>query len=177
MPHPVDVEEQHVASLSASSSQLYQPNHHVYPQLPEDTDTSDVGRIEVLDESPNPQAAASRHDGSMWTSTSDPRTESYDPASPEPLVYHAFSIHVLSFLMSFSVFGTLARLGIRALATYDGQSIFPLAWVQAVGCVIMGFTMGLREPITKLYVLETCTHSKLTQHFQLRSFVYRYHYW
>lgn len=52
--------------------------------------------------------------------------------------------------MSSSVFGTLARLGIHALASYPEQSIFPLAWVQAVGCLIMGFALAMREPITKL---------------------------
>ncbi|KAF8529179.1 CrcB-like protein-domain-containing protein [Hysterangium stoloniferum] len=53
--------------------------------------------------------------------------------------------------MSFSVFGTLARLGIRALVNYPGQSIFPLAWVQTVGCFVMGFTLALREPIITFY--------------------------
>ncbi|KAF8591604.1 hypothetical protein K439DRAFT_1326892 [Ramaria rubella] len=70
---------------------------------------------------------------------------------PTPVAFHPFSIHVLSLLMSFSVFGTLARLGIHALATYQGDSIFPLAWVQAVGCAIMGFALALRQPITLFY--------------------------
>ncbi|KAF8335060.1 CrcB-like protein-domain-containing protein [Cantharellus anzutake] len=45
--------------------------------------------------------------------------------------------------------GTLARLGLDALTSYEGQSVFPLAWVQATGCLVMGFAVGLREPITQ----------------------------
>ncbi|KAF8341444.1 uncharacterized protein EI90DRAFT_3143730 [Cantharellus anzutake] len=36
------------------------------------------------------------------------------------------------------MFGTLARLGLDALTSYEGQSVFPLAWVQATGCLVMG---------------------------------------
>ncbi|KIJ56885.1 hypothetical protein M422DRAFT_149885 [Sphaerobolus stellatus SS14] len=53
--------------------------------------------------------------------------------------------------MPFSVFGALARLGIHALVSYPEQSIFPLAWVQAVGCLVMGFALALREPITQFH--------------------------
>ncbi|KIO32768.1 hypothetical protein M407DRAFT_66127 [Tulasnella calospora MUT 4182] len=53
--------------------------------------------------------------------------------------------------MPSAVFGLLARLGLDALATYPGQSIFPLAWVQAAGCFAMGGLLGLREPISEFY--------------------------
>lgn len=92
--------------------------------------SGEVGRIENFEEDPNPI----------------PDTPS-TPAS----TYPTFSIHVIALLMSSSVLGTLARLGIHALAAYPEQSIFPLAWVQAVGCVIMGFALAMREPITKFY--------------------------
>ncbi|CAL1706778.1 unnamed protein product [Somion occarium] len=49
--------------------------------------------------------------------------------------------------MPASIFGVLARLGIQALAGYDGKSIFPLAWVQVMGCVIMGFGVGIKDPL------------------------------
>ncbi|KAF9513233.1 hypothetical protein BS47DRAFT_1459020 [Hydnum rufescens UP504] len=35
--------------------------------------------------------------------------------------------------------------------TFQGASVFPLAWVQALGCLVMGLAFGLREPITKFY--------------------------
>ncbi|KAJ7507884.1 CrcB-like protein-domain-containing protein [Mycena galericulata] len=53
--------------------------------------------------------------------------------------------------MPFSVLGVLARLGLTALATYNGQSIFPLAYVQATGCLIMGFCLALKEPFSRYY--------------------------
>lgn len=65
--------------------------------------------------------------------------------TPNPL-----SIHVLALLIPASTFGTLTRLGLHALATYDGNSIFPLAYAQALGCLVMGFTLGLKEPISRL---------------------------
>lgn len=43
-----------------------------------------------------------------------------------------------------SVWGTLARLGLIGLNTYDGQSIKPLIWAQAVGCVLMGWASHAR---------------------------------
>ncbi|KAF7352738.1 hypothetical protein MVEN_01240000 [Mycena venus] len=53
--------------------------------------------------------------------------------------------------MPFSVLGVLARLGLTALATYSGQSIFPLAYSQATGCLIMGFCLALKEPFSRYY--------------------------
>lgn len=37
------------------------------------------------------------------------------------------------------------------MTTYDGQSIFPLAYVQAIGCFIMGLVLHLKEPINNFY--------------------------
>ncbi|XP_006460286.1 hypothetical protein AGABI2DRAFT_150254 [Agaricus bisporus var. bisporus H97] len=50
-----------------------------------------------------------------------------------------------------SILGTLARLGLLAMTEYNGQSIFSLAYVQALGCLIMGFALRLREPIGQFY--------------------------
>jgi fluoride ion exporter CrcB/FEX len=52
--------------------------------------------------------------------------------------------------MPSSVFGALARLGIDALVNYDGAAIFPLAWVQATGCFIMGIAVALKGQIGDL---------------------------
>lgn len=80
-----------------------------------------------------------------------PRETSPEPqvaTAPPAVSYHPFSTPVLALLMLGSVFGLLARLGIRALATFDGNGAFPLAWVQGIGCGIMGLAVGLREPLT-----------------------------
>lgn len=63
---------------------------------------------------------------------------------------HPFSQHVLATLALPGLLGLLARLGLEALTDYDGQSVFSLAWVQGIGCFIMGLAVGLREPISQL---------------------------
>ncbi|KAJ7276465.1 CrcB-like protein-domain-containing protein [Mycena haematopus] len=74
-----------------------------------------------------------------------------EAAPRPPKAFHPLSLHVLALLMPFSVLGVLARLGLTALATYNGQSIFPLAYSQATGCLIMGFCLALKEPISRYY--------------------------
>ncbi|KAF8238738.1 hypothetical protein L208DRAFT_1387025 [Tricholoma matsutake] len=61
------------------------------------------------------------------------------------------SLHVLALLIPSSTFGVLARLGLLALGTYNGNSIFPLIYAQAVGCLIMGFALELKEPFGRFY--------------------------
>jgi len=67
-------------------------------------------------------------------------------------IYRPLSIHVLALLMPASIFGVLARLGLQALTTYNGESIFPLAYVQATGCFIMGVGLRMKVPFGNLYV-------------------------
>lgn len=51
----------------------------------------------------------------------------------------------LSLLGILSFWGTLIRLGLSALGTYEGQSVFPLIWAQIMGCFLMGmFTVRKR---------------------------------
>ncbi|KAK9464729.1 CrcB-like protein-domain-containing protein [Lipomyces arxii] len=42
-------------------------------------------------------------------------------------------------LVFFSIWGVLARLGISALETYPGKTVDGLVWTQFIGCVVMGF--------------------------------------
>lgn len=70
-----------------------------------------------------------------------------DEAIPLSKTYAPLSFPVIALLMPASVFGVLARLGLVALMTYDGESVFPLAYAQAVGCLIMGMALRLKEPI------------------------------
>jgi fluoride exporter len=71
---------------------------------------------------------------------------------PSSKTYGSLSFPVIALLMPAAVFGVLARLGIVALTTYNGESIFPLAYVQALGCLIMGFCLRLKEPLGQLCV-------------------------
>lgn len=70
---------------------------------------------------------------------------------PPAKIYRPLSIHVLGLLMPASIFGVLARLGLEALTTYDGQAIFPLAYIQATGCFIMGIGLRMKAPFGNLY--------------------------
>lgn len=90
-------------------------------------------------------------------STADARTlASVDRLSTEPdaviptpsKTYHPFSPAVVALLMPASIFGTLARLGLEGLATYNGKAIFPLAYPQAMGCLIMGIALPLKDSIS-----------------------------
>lgn len=58
----------------------------------------------------------------------------------------------LSLIGIFSFFGTLIRLGLIAIGTYNGQSIFPLLWAQMVGCCLMGMFTVRKRCIEEMYV-------------------------
>lgn len=70
------------------------------------------------------------------------------PVIPPSKRYPPFSVATLALLIPFTLFGVLARLGIQALGTYDGQSIFSLAYVQAIGCLVMGFGLQSKDKIS-----------------------------
>lgn len=52
---------------------------------------------------------------------------------------HLATVSLISFA---AIWGTLARKGLSALNTYDGQSVTPLVWAQTVGCLVMGLAIG-----------------------------------
>ena len=78
------------------------------------------------------------------------RPPSEEDKIPPSKTYQPLSFPVLALLMPASIFGVLARLGLQAITTYDGRSIFPLAWVRGAGCLIMGFALNLKEPFGQL---------------------------
>ena len=51
----------------------------------------------------------------------------------------ATQIYTVSYLILFSFFGTLARLGLQWLTDYPGAPVFPSVWFNFGGSVIMGF--------------------------------------
>jgi len=75
-----------------------------------------------------------------------------DEGIPSSKTYSPLSFPVIALLMPASVFGVLARLGLVALMDYDGHSVFPLAYPQAVGCLIMGLAICLKKAIGEWYV-------------------------
>ncbi|KAI1014087.1 hypothetical protein LB504_008849 [Fusarium proliferatum] len=66
------------------------------------------------------------------------------PDKPLSTTHKAFSfttkLHTHSYLILFSILGTLAREGMTALLVYPGAPvIFPTLWVNFAGCLVMGF--------------------------------------
>lgn len=78
------------------------------------------------------------------------RPPSEEEKLPPSKIYRPLDFPVIALLAPASIFGVLARLGLDALTSYDQRSIFPLAWVQAAGCLVMGFALGMREPFGRL---------------------------
>ncbi|KAN0063148.1 hypothetical protein ACQY0O_004312 [Thecaphora frezii] len=58
---------------------------------------------------------------------------------------------ILSLLAFASIWGTLAREALVALNTYSGQSVAPLVWAQAVGCLVMGWAVRNRKALEEWY--------------------------
>ena len=93
------------------------------------------------------QESTNTEDARSLASIELPTTSVVPPGKAEK-TFHPFSLGVIAPLMPASVFGVLARLGLDALATYDGRSVFPLAYPQALGCLIMGICLPLKDPIS-----------------------------
>ncbi|KAK9480140.1 CrcB-like protein-domain-containing protein [Lipomyces japonicus] len=51
----------------------------------------------------------------------------------------------LLWLILFSIFGVLARIGLISLESYPGKSVDGLVWVQFIGCLIMGFLSETKD--------------------------------
>lgn len=89
-------------------------------------------------------------ESSSTNSRSEARAEKKSgPLSAKPRSLHVFARHlaVLGLLMNASIWGTLAREGLIALNTYDGRSIQPVIWAQALGCLVMGWTVANKETL------------------------------
>ncbi|PWY98619.1 hypothetical protein BCV70DRAFT_201939 [Testicularia cyperi] len=100
------------------------------------------------------------------TSASPPDTEpgqQIEPRSASLARHHRVAryLAILGLLSFASIWGTLAREGLAALNTYDGQSVTPLVWAQAVGCLVMGLAVGstnkkiLEDTYPPVYIMVT----------------------
>lgn len=127
---------------------------------PQESDNSEKRSHDRLPEDDEPGrptdvgSALERHESVQDAASlaSIDRPPSAEEKLPPSKIYPPLSPHVLALLAPASIFGVLARLGLQALTGYDGASIFPLAWVQFMGCLVMGFGLGIREPAGRLYV-------------------------
>lgn len=72
-----------------------------------------------------------------WNTT-PPSTDAPNPESRTSK--HATHLYTVSYLIFFSLFGTLARLGLQALTFYTGAPVVTgVLWANVAGSVIMGF--------------------------------------
>lgn len=55
-------------------------------------------------------------------------------------------------LVTFAILGTATRIGLTRLATYEGQTVFPIAVSQAVGCAVMGLVVRNKELLESMCV-------------------------
>lgn len=67
-----------------------------------------------------------------------------EPSSARRLLRELAIISLLAFA---AIWGTLTREGLVALNTYSGQSISPLIWAQAIGCLVMGWAVANKEAL------------------------------
>lgn len=83
----------------------------------------------------------------LW-GTVDPSEPTTLPAEPsesvptliEPLSKLATKVYTLSYLVFFSIFGTLARIGLQSLTIYPGAPVSTgVVWANVGGSLIMGF--------------------------------------
>ena len=123
------------------------------PSLPTSMTSSTTPTVEPLDSASFVDVEQNLDVERVISAESAARPPS-ERARPVPPVYHNLSIHVLAILIPSSILGTLARLGLSALATYDGNSIFPLAYAQALGSFIIGVAISQREMIGRLCVCQ-----------------------
>lgn len=57
---------------------------------------------------------------------------------PPPKLHRTLRfLAIIGLLINAAIWGTLTREGLIALNTYDGRSIQPVIWAQAVGCLVM----------------------------------------
>jgi len=80
------------------------------------------------------------------TSSSRSQRGNIEPP-PEDMTHYRLLAHY-SILVLASMAGCLIRLGLTAMGTYPGASIFPIAWSQGVGCAIMGLALARKKELT-----------------------------
>lgn len=66
---------------------------------------------------------------------------------PPRHVYSPYHLSILLILAPASILGVLARLGLVALTSFPGQSVYSLLYVQGVGCFVMGIGLKLKGPL------------------------------
>lgn len=98
---------------------------------------------------PQPVSPVSPHRQRWYSPEPEPEAVAPEPAPApaptgkaptEPLSKHATHLYTISYLIFFSLLGTLARLGLQALTFYTGAPVVTgVLWANLTGSLIMGF--------------------------------------
>ncbi|KAL4871061.1 hypothetical protein BDV12DRAFT_194702 [Aspergillus spectabilis] len=119
--------------------------------------TDDAVENSLTETQAPPPTAETAPQQRVLSSTNDlPTTDNTDkPAEPyperdepvhEPLSSSMTHLYTLSYLVFFSIFGTLARLGLQALTFYPGAPVVTgVLWANVGGSLIMGFLLEDRS--------------------------------
>ncbi|KAK0753192.1 CrcB-like protein-domain-containing protein, partial [Schizothecium vesticola] len=84
-----------------------------------------------------------------WPSEEDQPTSPTLQEKPPPVSRLLTQTYTISYLILFSILGTLARLALQSLNTYPGTPIiFPSLWPNFAGCLLMGFFSEHRKATT-----------------------------
>ncbi|EAU84860.2 hypothetical protein CC1G_00379 [Coprinopsis cinerea okayama7 len=126
-PHPVDRQSRR-CSPNVPSAVSVAPSSPSELEIEALQDAEETRRAETIDRPPDEDEGVRR-----------------------PVIYRPYDLPVILLLAPASIFGVLSRLGLQALASFPGQSVFPLLYVQALGCFIMGIGLRLKEPLGNFY--------------------------
>ena len=90
----------------------------------------------------------------------EPTPVKRDRTESKPSPPFATELYTISYLIFFSIFGTLARIGLQTLTVYPGAPVsFGVVWANVGGCLIMGFLSQDRN----LFLLEEWVPAKRKQ--------------
>ena len=110
--------------------------------------SQDPGLTELAAPFPVPRSASWQSDGrrSSHRLQQGPENETLEARFDDEVrdrKYHVKDnldlLFTMSFIIIFSFFGVLARLGLGALLTYEGQPVNAVIWAQLIGCFVVGF--------------------------------------
>ena len=105
--------------------------------IPERHHTADSGRDII----PDGRSSSSRREPSALLESAESCISSPEHTQSElQLSHHATQLYTVSYLVLFSIFGTLARIGLQALTVYPGAPITTgVTWANVGGCLLIGF--------------------------------------
>ena len=127
---------------TTQSENLEPPHPNLDKSLPSEPTSSNVELSEVSAPPPVPLLSISVPTSSAIPSPSDSNLNVLPRPPPQPPLPSAAltKLYTISYLIFFSILGTLARLGLQALTIYSGEPVItPVLWANFAGSLVFGF--------------------------------------